>query len=116
MGSYSLLYLDIHEGPIGTTQGSSPNNQLFVRSSWDLRHDWEFDLIGRYVDNLPGLGVSSYLTMDVRLAWRPNENLEWAIVGRNLFDNHHTEFVDVEGLTIGTEVQAQVFTSLTWSY
>jgi len=115
MGSYSLLYLDIHEAAGGTTQGSSPHNQLFLRSSWDLRRDWELDLIGRYVDNLPALGVSSYLTMDVRLAWRPYENFEWAVVGRNLLDNHHTEFIDLDGRTIGTEVQPQVFTSLTWT-
>lgn len=115
-GSYSLLYLDIHAAPGDTIQGSSPNNQLYVRSSWDLGQDWELDLMGRYVDSLPVLGVSSYLTMDVRLAWQPNKNFEWAVVGRNLLDSRHAEFVDRLSGIVGTEVQSEVFTTLTWTY
>jgi iron complex outermembrane receptor protein len=108
-GAYTLLQMDV-------SRGISPNNQVYVHSAWNLPHDWEFDLIGRYVDSLPALGVSSYTTMDVRFAWRPRKNFEWDIVGRNLLDNHHLEFVDIEGGTASTEVQAQVFTSLTWTY
>lgn len=44
---------------------------MYVRSSWDLRDDLELDLIGRYVDNLPAVRVSSYLTMDARLGTLP---------------------------------------------
>ena len=29
--------------------------------------------------------------MDVRLAWKPRENLEFAVVGQNLLDNQHPE-------------------------
>jgi iron complex outermembrane receptor protein len=73
-------------------------------------------VIGRYVDNLPALGVSSYYVMDVRMGWRPAENLEWAVVGRNLLDSPHAEFIDrLSGLT-GTEVQSEMFTTLTWNY
>jgi iron complex outermembrane receptor protein len=68
------------------------------------------------VDNLPALGVHSYVTMDVRLAWKPYKNLEWAVVGRNLLDSPHAEFnEDVNG-TIGTEVQSEVYTTLTWTH
>jgi iron complex outermembrane receptor protein len=116
-GSYSLLYIDaMNESVPGSLSGSSPHNQLFVRSSWDLRRDLEFDLIGRYVDNLPALDVSKYVTMDARLAWRPRKNFEWAVVGRNLLDKNHSEFVDAVGGTIGTEVQTEVFTTVTWTH
>ena len=114
--AYTWLYLDIHASSSTSTQGASPNNQMYLRSSWTPRCDLEFDVIGRYVDNLPALGVSSYLTMDVRAAWRPSKNLEWAVVGRNLLDSHHAEFTDTLGGTIGTEVQPEVFTTLTWTY
>ncbi|HEX6960861.1 MAG TPA: TonB-dependent receptor [Lacipirellula sp.] len=114
-GSYSLLYLDIHDvEATNTMQGSSPHNQAYLRSSWQLRSDLDFDLIGRYVDNLASLGVSSYLTADARLAWRPIENLEWAVVGRNLLDDRHAEFVDRLSGVHGTEVQHEIFTTLTW--
>jgi iron complex outermembrane receptor protein len=116
-GAYSYLYLDMHAPPaIDLTQGSSPHNQVYIRSSWDLSDDWQFDLIGRYVDNLPALGVPSYLVADMRLAWLPYENFEWAVVGRNLFDSPHPEFIDTQSGMVTTEVQAEMFTTLTWTY
>ncbi len=115
-GSYSLLYMDVHAAATDKTQGSSPINQVYLRSSWDFQRDWQLDMIGRYVDNLPALDVPSYTTMDVRLAWRPRKNLEWAVVGRNLIDSPHTEFVDALSGIVGTEVPPQVYTTLTWTY
>jgi iron complex outermembrane receptor protein len=115
-GCYSLLYMDVHAPAADIVQGSSPVNQVYLRSSWDIREDWQLDVIGRYVDNLPALDVPSYTTMDVRLAWRPIDNLEWAVVGRNLVDSPHTEFVDSLSGIVGTQVPPQVFTTLTWTY
>ncbi len=114
-GAYTLLYVDERFPPGNLNQDSSPHNRLYVHAAWNPLPDWEVDLYGRYVDNLPPLGVSSYLTMDARIAWRVTKQLEWAVVGRNLLDNRHLEFVDVEGGTIGTEVQSEVFTTLTWT-
>jgi iron complex outermembrane recepter protein len=113
-GAYTLLYIDMHAGATDTTEGSSPHNQANLRSSWNLRPDLDFDLIGRYVDNLPALGVSSYVAMDARLAWRPWNDFEWAVVGRNLLDDRHAEFRDAFSGIIGTEVQSEVYTTLTW--
>jgi iron complex outermembrane receptor protein len=115
-GSYSYLYLDMHAPATDLTQGSNPHNQVYVRSSWDLSDDWQFDLIGRYVDNLPALGVPSYLVADVRLAWMPYQNFEWAVVGRNLLDGTHPELIDTQSGMVGTEVQPEMFTTLTWTY
>jgi iron complex outermembrane receptor protein len=114
-GAYSLLYLDVHAPAGDSTEGSSAHNRVYLRSAWDLSEQWELDLIGRYVDNLPALGVSSYTTMDTRLAWRPNKNFEWAIVGRNLLDDRHLEFIDATGVFASSEVQSEVFTTLTWT-
>jgi iron complex outermembrane receptor protein len=108
--------MDVHAPAPDTVQGSSPQNQVYLRSSWDFQPDWEFDLIGRYVDSLPAIDVPSYTTMDVRLAWRPAKNLEWAVIGRNLIDSPHTEFVDVLSGIVGTQVPPQVYTTLTWTY
>jgi iron complex outermembrane receptor protein len=115
-GSYTLLYMDVHAGDGDLTEGSSPHNQLYVRSSWTPRCDLEFDLIGRYVDSLPALGVHSYVTMDARIAWKPRRNLEWAVVGRNLLDSKHLEFVDALAGQFSTEVQREIYTTLTWTY
>ena len=101
-GQYTYLKMNLHADrklPPGSRAGAelvekqSPQNQFYVRSSWDLPGHVAFDLIGRYVDNLDGFtpGIKSYLTMDARLAWKPRENLELAIVGQNLLDSQHPE-------------------------
>jgi iron complex outermembrane receptor protein len=92
-GWYSFLYMQVH-GPGGAqVPGNSPTNQAYLMSSWDLPCKFEFDLMPRYVQNLPTLNVPSYATMDARLGWRPNDSWEFSITGQNLLQSHHLEFV-----------------------
>ena len=104
-GQYTYLKMDVHADrklPVTSRAGAevaagenkSPQNQFYVRSSFDLPGHLALDLVGRYADNLAGFtpGIKSYATMDARLAWKPRDNLEIAIVGQNLFDNRHPEF------------------------
>jgi len=96
--------------------GIIPLDQFRVQSSWSLGPSWDLDAVLRYVNNLRGLGVPRYLTMDLRLAWRPTEHLEAAIVGQNLLDRHFYEFYsEPYGLGL-TEVRRTVFGQLTWRY
>ncbi len=101
-GQYTWLKMNLHADqklPASSRAGAefvekqSPRNQFYIRSSWDLPRHVECDLIARYVDNLAGFtpGIKSYLTLDARLAWKPRENLELAIVGQNLLDSQHPE-------------------------
>jgi iron complex outermembrane receptor protein len=101
-GQYTYLAMNLHADltlPAATRAGAelvekqSPQNQCYVRSSWNLPGNVELDVIGRYVDNLMGFTprIKSYVTMDIRLGWKPRENLEFSIVGQNLLDNHHPE-------------------------
>ena len=88
-------FLRMHGALPSTVQrsaGGNPWHQVYLRSSWDLREDLDFDLMARYVDCLTGLNVPSYITMDLRLAWRPRKHLELAVVGQNLLQAYHYEF------------------------
>ena len=68
----------------------------------------------RYVDTLPATSVPAYVTMDLRLGWRYDDNLEVALVGQNLLDNHHPEW-GFEGLYyVPDEVRRTVYAQLTW--
>ncbi|MBN2578599.1 MAG: TonB-dependent receptor [Pirellulales bacterium] len=118
-GAYSFLVMDLAPVPGTDTaevqEGESPRNQFYVCSSWDLGDRWELDLIGRYVDNLPTAETPHYFVGDVRLAWRPRENLEWSVVGRNLLDGAHPEFGNDQILgTLRTDVRQEVYTQLIW--
>ncbi|MBN1394333.1 MAG: TonB-dependent receptor plug domain-containing protein, partial [Pirellulales bacterium] len=113
---YSYLEMYLEESMVLALQGTDPRNQVYLRSSWDFGESWHFDLMARYVDRLPAIDVSNYISMDLRLAWHPRKELELAVVGQNLLDNHHWEF---SGNTIttpiyATETRRGVHGTLTW--
>jgi iron complex outermembrane receptor protein len=117
--NYTFLRM-ITEGVPGqaNTPGKNPCHQVGLRSSWNLSKDVDFDLTGRYVDCLTSLQVPSYITMDLRLAWRPRKHLELAVVGQNLLQAHHYEFgssTEANGNEV-TEVPRSVYGTVTWRY
>ncbi len=98
LGGYTWLKSDLrprqpNTGVAGITSqvGTDPEHQFFLRSSLDLPHNVQFDVLFRYVDALPFLRVNAYPTLDMRLAWKPWKSLELSLVGRNLTDDHHFE-------------------------
>ena len=110
--AYSFLVVDND----ADNNGSSPRNQLYLQSSVDISDSLLFDITWRYVDNIKDSQIGSYNTMDARIEWRPNENFEWAIVGRQFLNSPHLEFADTN-LGFGpTEVPGEVFTTLTWRF
>ncbi|MHB1036924.1 MAG: TonB-dependent receptor plug domain-containing protein [Pirellulales bacterium] len=117
-GAYTFLRMQIHTDPVlEEEQGMSPRNQVYLRSSWDLSRDVEFDLMTRYVDNLPEAGVRGYISIDARLGWRPWTNLELAVVGQNLLESHHREFShDIASSMQVTEVDRGVYGTATWRF
>jgi iron complex outermembrane receptor protein len=136
--SYSFLQLQLHpdrdSGDIltETDEERSPHHQVSLRSLMNLGKDLELDVWCRYVDSLPAEGsddidllilnrqrvrVKSYVTLDVRLGWRPNENLEVSIVGQNLLDDQHLEFSKPSFInSLVTEIERSVYGKITWRF
>lgn len=113
-GGYSFIKADLNASATaipGEDLFEDPTNIAFVHSSWDIGCYWQFDLIGRYVDNLPAdKNVPAYLEMDSRIAWLPNDVVELAVIGRNLLDSSHPEEENdsVTG-SFSPEVRREVF-------
>ncbi len=101
--------------------GSSPKNQFSVRSLMNLGEQVEFDFWVAMVDRLerPSYywndGVDSYVSVNARVAWRPWKNVELALVGRNLADDRHLEYIG-ENLIVRTEVERSVYGLLTLEF
>jgi iron complex outermembrane receptor protein len=115
----SNLELESDDAPdqmITNTQDSSPRHQFSLQSSFNLPGNVELDLWGRYVDRLSAFDISSYVTIDARLAWAPVESLELALVGQNLLENRHPEFEPEFLGTVATEVQRSVYAKITWRF
>jgi iron complex outermembrane receptor protein len=117
-GSYSLFEVHCEGDPLGVAQleGSSPHNMVYLRSSWDLTENIQFDLIGRYVDRLSALDVPKYFQMDARIGLYATKNLEFSFVGQNLLDGHHLEFIDAISQLAPTEVQRSWYAMVSWTY
>lgn len=79
-----------------TTQ--DPRFLAAFRGSFDITPMVELDLWLRYADAVSGVfaeqAIPSYVTVDARLAWKPNKNLELAFIANNLNDSQHPEFYD----------------------
>jgi iron complex outermembrane recepter protein len=116
-GSYTF-FIEHLEYPAGyasnITPGNAPRNQFFIQSGWDLGHDITLDAMSRYVDSLM-LGVDSYFAEDIRLAWRPRKNLEYSVVGQDLFAGRHYEFAPSQS-AYPTKVAPGVYGMVSWRY
>ncbi len=114
-GQYTLFEMNLFDDPSNDYVDEDPKNQFYVRSSWDVRENLEFDMILRYVDRLVADDVPSYLTMDLRLAYRPRKNLELSVVGQNLLQEQHQEYNG--GITTyATDVPRGVYGMITWRH
>ncbi len=97
-GSYSFLHMVLRRSSpsqdVGTApgiEGSSPQHQVMMQSSFDLPKRVTFDFDYRYVSALPALAVPAYSTADARLAWTVGHHWELSVVGRNLLQPEHLE-------------------------
>lgn len=119
---YSYLEMDLSPNPdtidilSGAVEDESPEQQFFMHHSFELPRNVEIDTTFRYVDTIPALGVDDYLTMDIRLAWLPRENLEFSLVGRNLLEDSHLEYAPSFINTVPTEVERGVYGKVTWRF
>ncbi|MEO6567561.1 MAG: TonB-dependent receptor, partial [Opitutaceae bacterium] len=97
-GSVSHLKQHLHfragsrDSTGGSIEGNDPAWFGSFRSTIVLNHGVQFDLTARHVAALPNPVVPAYMTVDVRLAFRPAPNWEISIVGQNLLEPSHPEF------------------------
>lgn len=114
--SYSILEQHMEgnlPSAVATATGQSPEQQASLRSSLDLPCNVSLDATVRYVDRLPALGVSSYVACDARIAWRPAQHWELALVGQNLGAAHHAEFAPTFIGSQRTEIPMSVYAKVT---
>ncbi len=94
--AYSFLQMEFNQPEsdliYGSLEHDSPQNQVHLRSLIDLPHNLEFDAAYRFVDTIETYDISAYSELDLRLGWRPLENLEISLVGQNLLHDTHPEF------------------------
>ncbi len=127
--TYSHLQIQLHNAGDGNDfvstqldEGRNPEHQASLTSSWDITRSVSFDATVRYVDQLrsvaPFPDIPSYVDLDLRLAWHPNPNLELALVGVNLLDSSHPEFLSgpVGFLGQAREIPRGIYGTVSWRF
>lgn len=92
--------------------GNDPRRWLTFRSAWDIGSSYEFDVIARYVADLPDPVVPAYTAIDARFGWRILQELELSLMLQNLFDPEHPEWNTTANNPV--EFQRAVFLELFW--
>lgn len=98
-------------------ENGTPHHQASLRHSLDISENVELDLWLRYSDQLPNLGVPSYVTLDVRLGWNPSENFELVVGAQNILNDSHQEFSRSNFFAaLPSEIDRQAYVKATWTF
>ncbi|MDD2669481.1 TonB-dependent receptor [Zoogloea sp.] len=74
-------------------EGSAPHHWASLHTLVNLGRGRELDLMLRRMGAIGQGGVPAYTSVDLRYGWRVNRSFELAVVGQNLFDPLHLEYV-----------------------
>lgn len=117
--SYSYLNMSLSKaagaalgGTPAAVEGASPRHEATLGSSFDLTRKLQVDLMVRYVSALPAVLAPAYTTGDARVAWRFTPEVEFSVVGANLFQPHHVEYAGDPGLPVA--IRRNVYAELAW--
>ncbi len=123
MPAYTYLKMDLQlkgeevQGANANNDDDPPLHIVSVRSSMEMPKNLEFDVWFRYVDEVLSGNVDGYFTTDVRLGWNPNKYLNLSIVGQNLIESRHPEFIEQSSFASdSTEVQRSVYGKVTCKF
>jgi len=119
-GSYSWINIDTNLLPNSTDVNSvddtelvTPEHQLQLHAYWDISDMLQLDVAAYYVDEIRVRGVNErkviadYTRLDIRLGWHLSKTIEVNLVGQNLLEKQHVEFVSSDSL--GTEVPRSIY-------
>lgn len=105
----------------GELRTSAPRHQASLRSSLSLERRQQLDFWLRHVGTLASgsagnAKVPAYTTLDLRYAWRVGSGVEFTLVGQNLLDARHAEFVPELLPSQATQVERGWYAKAKWQF
>ncbi|MFC0772993.1 TonB-dependent receptor plug domain-containing protein [Terrimonas alba] len=91
-----------------SAESNDPRHQFLIQSSMDLPGRIEAGVVIRYVDKLTTRHVPGYTGLDLRIGWKLSKAIELSVVGQNLLDKHHPEFIASPGRQIERNVYGKI--------
>ncbi|MGJ8685938.1 MAG: TonB-dependent receptor plug domain-containing protein [Spongiibacteraceae bacterium] len=101
---------------VENAEGESPQHRATLQSSWTLPGKTELSATLRYVDDVDKLDIDDYRELDLTLSKQISPQLTLSLVGRNLLDKAHQEYVDTVVGTPRSEVERSAYLKLMWKF
>jgi iron complex outermembrane receptor protein len=95
-----------------SAESNDPKHQAVVQSNIKLPANFEVGTVIRYIDKLPEPYVPEYLSLDLRIEWKLSKAIEVNIVGQNLLDDHHPEFIPAS--PSAREIERSIYGKITF--
>ncbi len=120
--NYSWLHTQLDN--TGSPQTNiSPQQRVSLRGALSPWHNIDLDFWFRYVDknltfgsySADGASINGYVTLDLRAAWRPIKDIELSVVGQNLFQQSHLEYIS-ENQTLPTLIERGLYGKVSWNF
>jgi iron complex outermembrane receptor protein len=100
----------------GSADKITPQHNMSFRSHYDLSEKLQFNLWMRYVSNISFYNIPDYVTMDAKLIFKPTKNVELFLVGQNLFQEKHKEFVSDFIPSLPTYIPQGIYAGAQWRF
>jgi len=124
--SWALVDFDL---PVSAPRpaGTEPELRFYLWPSLDLGTRMQVDAILRHVNPIGhprpaaqtvqfASALTGYTDLDLRLAWRTGRRLELSIFGRNLLDEHRSEFTGFVLDSQPSEIRRVVYGAMHWTF
>ncbi|HVB87620.1 MAG TPA: TonB-dependent receptor [Candidatus Dormibacteraeota bacterium] len=116
--AFEQIHMHLAPGSQDTTsvagaQGASPAHSAQLRSHVHVWRDFSWDVSSYFVDRLADPAVPSYTRLDTQVSWNFGEGTTLSLVGQNLAQDHHEEFVDSTNTERTTLVKRSAFVKFT---
>lgn len=115
MFNYTWYKLNLHSPDEGA-ENEQAENLLFTSINYKLLKNLNWMTTVYYSDNISGLGVDSYITVDTGLSWQINDKMQLNVWGKNLTDPHQKQFFESTFQASPSEVPRSFFAEFIYKF
>jgi iron complex outermembrane recepter protein len=105
----------------GEFSHATPSHQISLRSSLDITPKLQWDAwlrrVGKIITSSEATAtVPAYTSLDMRLAWKATRDLELSLIGQNLLDSSHPEYVSTNIFSTPVKIERGVYLKADWKF
>lgn len=105
----------------GEFSDATPGRQVSLRSSLDITSQVQWDVwlrrVGKIITSANATAtVPAYSSLDMRLAWKATRDLEISLIGQNLLESSHLEYISQNIYSLPVKIERGVYLKADWKF